>query len=462
MGSRAGSSRGRRAASDVRTGPWRVLYSGRRDQKIRKGVRRTLATVASRNQASTFAVSATPLVGREREVTAVSDLLRQPAVRLVTLTGPGGVGKTRLALAVAEAVTEDFPDGLWFVPLASIRDPGLVLSAIARVLDVRETGHRSLLEGIAHFLHGKNALLILDNFEHVLDSAPVVAELLARCPQLTCLVTSRALLRVSGEHAFPVPPLPLPSTADATTVERASLPRGAALRHTRASGGPGVRNHRGQCRRGGNHLPSTRRAATGDRARRRQGSSPESGGVSHRLLGEERGAALRMLTGGPRDAPDRQQTLRYAIAWSYDLLTPGERMLFRRLAVFVGGFTLQAAEAVVNTGGDAEIDVVEEIAALVDQSLLQQEEEAGGASRYAMLETVREFALEQLVDEWRRRGGAGCSRGVLPCPRRTRRTPIAHRAPTGVVGTTPERSMPICVRCLRGRSSGTMWPTRCG
>ncbi len=166
-------------AGDVRTGPLRVLCRGHTDQQIRKKVP-MVATAAPNNQGSAFPSSATPLVGREREVMAVGELLRQPTIRLVTLTGPGGVGKTRLAMRVAEAVGEDFPDGLWFVPLASISDPALVLSVIARALDVRETGHRSLSEGIAHFLHRKDALLILDNFEQVVAAAPLVAELLAR------------------------------------------------------------------------------------------------------------------------------------------------------------------------------------------------------------------------------------------------------------------------------------------
>ena len=357
-----------------------------------------MSSTASPAGSTNFPTPLTSLVGRERELATLCDLLHRDDVRLLTLTGPGGVGKTRLALRVAEEAARDFPDGIWFVPLASIRDPALVLSAITQVLDVREAGHRSLLEGIAHVLHEKDALLILDNFEHIVASAPLVAELLARCPHVTCLVTSRTLLRVSAEHAFPVPPLPLPPAAHGTTAERASVSPAVRLFVSRAQAArpnfnltdANAAGVEAICRRL-DGLPLAIELAA---ARVRHLTPTELAG---RLIVKEGGSALHVLAGGPRDAPDRQQTLRYAITWSYDLLAPQEQALFRRLANFVGGFTLEAAEATVNSAGEAALDVVEGIAALVDQSLLQQEEEPGGASRYSMLETVREFALEQLA-----------------------------------------------------------------
>src|SRR5829696_7338996 len=357
-----------------------------------------MSSISASARSTNLPAPLTSLVGRERELATLCGLLHRADVRLLTLTGPGGVGKTRLALRVAEEAARDFPDGIWFVPTASIRDPALVPSAIAQALDVREAGHRSLLEGLAHVLHEKDVLLILDNFEHVVASAPLVAELLARCPFLTCLVTSRALLRVSAEHAFPVPPLSLPPAAHGTTAERASVSPAVRLFVSRAQAArpdfnltdANAAEVEAICRRL-DGLPLALELAA---ARVRHLTPTELAG---RLVAKEGGSALHVLAGGPRDAPDRQQTLRYAIAWSYDLLAPQEQVLFRRLAVFVGGFTLEVAEAVANAVGDAPIDVVEGIAALVDQSLLQQEEEAAGTSRYGMLETVREFALEQLA-----------------------------------------------------------------
>jgi predicted ATPase len=360
---------------------------------------KTSAPVASREATiSRISFSSAPLVGREREVAGVSDLLRQTGVRLITITGPGGVGKTRLAQAVADEIAADFPEGLWLVPLAAVRAPELVAGSVARVLGVSEAANRSLLDDIAAFLEQKKALLVLDNFEHLLGSAPLVAELLAKCPLLTCLVTSRALLRVSEEHAYPVPPLRLPPKSDATSVERASSSSAVRLFVMRAQAvqpdfeitTANAAQIEAICRRL-DGLPLALELAA---ARVRHFAAEE---LAARLVGEERGAALRVLTGGPRDAPSRQQTLHFAIAWSHDLLTPEERVLFRRLAVFVGGFTLEAAEAVVHALDEVPGDVVEGIATLVDQSLLRHDVGPGGVSRYCMLETVREFALEQLV-----------------------------------------------------------------
>jgi predicted ATPase/DNA-binding CsgD family transcriptional regulator len=342
-------------------------------------------------------VPLTSFVGREREVAAVADLVRRPDVRLLTLTGPGGVGKTRLALRVAEEVADAFPDGVWFVALAPIRDPTLVGSAIARALDVWETGGRTIEGGVREALRERRVLLILDNFEHVLDAGPLVVDLLAACPSLTALVTSRAVLRVSGEHAVAVPPLSLPAPGSApgsapdpnrsTTSEaiRLFVERAAAAKSDFAVAESDVNAIAAIC----DKLDGLPLAIELAAARVRLLPLPA-------LLAKlERRLAL--LTGGARDQPVRLRSMRDAIAWSHDLLTRDEQRLFRRLAVFVGGFTLAAAEVVAVGAGDLGLDPLEGVASLVDQSLVRPEDGPEGELRFGMLETIREFGLEQLA-----------------------------------------------------------------
>jgi non-specific serine/threonine protein kinase len=347
--------------------------------------------------------SLTSFVGRAREVRALRTLLRRDGVRLVTLTGSGGSGKTRLALRVAADLLPAFPDGASFVALAAVADPELILPATAQALGVREAPGRPARERVLEVLRGRQALLLLDNFEHLLAGAPAVADLLAACPGLTVLVTSRAALRLSGEREFPVPPLALPDPRRPPTA--AALARCGATR---------LFVERARAVRPGFRVTAADAVAVAAICARLDGLPlalelaaarvkllpPRA--LLGRLEAGPAGAALRLLAGGVRDAPARQQTLRATLTWSHDLLTPDERRLFRRLAVFAGGFSLAAAEA-VGAGEDAGAaaaeparDVLAGLAALADQSLLRQEEPPDGEPRFGLLETVREFALEQL------------------------------------------------------------------
>lgn len=384
----------------------------------------------------------TPFLGRDREVAAIVAMLSQPEIRLLSLTGPGGVGKTRLALQVAQELAPHFADGVAFVSLGPIVDASVVPSAVAQALGVHEHGDRPIGERLAAALRERQLLLVLDNFEHVLPAATLVVELLSACRALTILVTSRAPLDVSGEYRFPVPPMSLPDAAAPATGD--IMPQGDAVRFFVARAQAALPNF----------------ALTDDNA----GTLTE---ICHHLdglpLAIELAAArvpllppkvllarlerrLPLLTGGPRDAPERLQTMRNAIAWSYDFLSESEQALFRRLAIFIGGCTLEAAEYVggdglAALGGDGlmalggkggeggqraessqplpltllsplpplsaasppersdspSVSVMEGIFSLVTSSLLQRADSSSGEPRFGMLETIREFALEQLA-----------------------------------------------------------------
>jgi predicted ATPase len=346
-------------------------------------------------RAGNLPVQRTGFVGREKEVAVARELLLRQDVRLVTVTGPGGIGKTRLAVEVASGLLEYFSGGAHFVPLSSLSDPGLIPSAIVQALRIREAGGQSPLEILKKDLqdssHGP-MLLVLDNFEHLMQAAPTVAELLATGPNLKIMVTSRAALHVYGEHEFPVPPLALPDSRSLPSIEVLSQCPAVALFIQRAMAAkPDFELNRENagvvseiCARL-DGLPLAIELA----AARVKVLSPSS--MLTRLA-----SRLQLLTGGARDLPQRQQTLRAAIDWSYDLLSAAEQKLFRRLSVFVGGCTLEGVEAVCDTRGDLDLDLLDGMASMVDKSLAQQVEQAKGESRFVMLETIREYALDKL------------------------------------------------------------------
>src|SRR5215213_3791689 len=334
----------------------------------------------------------TAFVGREAEVRQVVDLLRREEVELLTLTGPGGTGKTRLALQAAAELLEDFADGVFFVPLAPLTASDLVPSAIASALGLRDEGERPLPDRLRDFLTDKQLLLLLDNVEHVSDAASLVADLLAAAPGLEVLATSRAPLRVRAEWEYPVAPLGLPPRQIPPPPEQLSEYEAVRLFVERARA---VQPEFA--------LDDANAPAVAEICHRLDGLplAIELAAARVRLLSPQAMQArlekrLPLVTGGARDAPTRQRTLRDTIAWSYDLLDEEDQILFRRLAVFAGGCTLGAAEAVGNQDGT--LDAFAGLERLCEHSLVRQDEGPGGEPRFVMLETVREFGLERLAE----------------------------------------------------------------
>ena len=346
-------------------------------------------TPRARKPQHNLPVQPTAFIGRTTHIAALKKMLLDPAVRLVTLLGPGGAGKTRLSLQVAQEVLDHFPQGIFFVPLADDTEANQFISRVAQQLEVR-AGGRPLLENVKDYLRDKQLLLVLDNFEQLMSAVSIVGELLAAAPQLKILTSSRVALKLHAEQEYPVPPLKLPTDGEATVEDlakneavilfvdraRASRPNFVLTRENASAVAEICRRLDG--------LPLALELA----AARVKLLSPQA--ILTRL--DDR---LKLLTGGARDLPSRHQALRNTLEWSYSLLNEEEKILYARLSIFVGGFTLEAAEAVCNP--DHRFDILEGLTSLVNNSLLRQEE-AEGEPRFSMLETIRAYALERLEE----------------------------------------------------------------
>jgi predicted ATPase/DNA-binding CsgD family transcriptional regulator len=342
------------------------------------------------------------------------DLIRRLGARLLTLTGPGGVGKTRLALALAAALRDDFADGVGFVDLASVRNPSHVGSAVAQALGLREAGEQPMLAAIAAHLESRHCLLVVDNMEHLIPAAPLLAQLLTACPHLVILATSRASLVLYGEHRMAVPPLALPGVGKSASRDAEHQGVGEVPSHRRPPAATELSEieeseavrlfvERARAARGDFTLTAGNARAVAEICQRVDGlplavelAAARCAVLSPEALLARLDQRLPVLTQGCREAPARMHSLREAIAWSYELLTPSEQATFRHVAVFSGGFTLKAAEAVMGAGA-SDLSVLNLVTSLAGQSLLTRQDGPGETVRFGMLETVREFGLECLA-----------------------------------------------------------------
>jgi predicted ATPase/class 3 adenylate cyclase len=343
------------------------------------------------NLRNNLPLQATPLIGREREVGEVCERLREEEIRLLTLTGPGGTGKTHLALQAAADVLEDFEDSVFFVPLAATTDPDLFYTEIAGALGLRESGDVPLEDLLKEYVGHRKLLLLLDNFEQILSAVPLVGELLSAAPRLKVLATSRIPLGIYGEHDYAVTPLSVPDTKRLPPIEVLSQYEAVRLVIERAGAA-----------KAGFEITSENAPAVAEICVRLDGLplaielAARVRLLPPKVLLTRLANRLKLLTGGAKDLPARQRTLRGAIEWSHDLLEEGERTLFARLAVFSGGRTLEAIEAICDAEGDLPVDALEGVSSLLDKSLLLREETSEEESRFVMLETIHEYAREKL------------------------------------------------------------------